>query len=202
MDLDSGARERELTTGPDVDTPLDWSPDGATIVCQRSGATGVDLSLMTVATGRTESLTLNTSFSESRARLSPDGRWIAYASDETGRNEVFVAECPSGRGKRAVSTGGGDFPQWRADGRELFYVSDLQTMMAVSVTTTARGPEVGPPAELFQIDRPAEVSGRPEASLYRVDATGQRFLIAVRAPASSAPPIQVIVNWPALLEQR
>ena len=202
LDLDTGRGDREVTTGDDVDIPQDWSADGASILYSRQGATGLDLSIMHVDTGRTESLPLNTRFSEWQARLSPDGRWIAYVSDETGRNDVFVAEFPTGRGKRAVSTGGAVFPQWRADGRELFYVSDAQVLTAVSITTSSSALDVGPPAELFRIERPADVSGRPDASLYAVDATGRRFLIAVRAPASSAPPIQVIVNWPALLDQR
>lgn len=151
--------------------------------------------------GKAESLSLNTSFNEWQGRLSPDGRWLAYVSDETGRNELFVAAFPSGRGKRAVSIGGGTFPQWRGDSRELFYVSAEQQLMAVPMTATPSALEVGAPVGLFRIGRPADLAGRPEAVLYTPDSAGRRFLIAVRAPASSAPPIHVIVNWPAMVER-
>jgi len=100
-----------------------------------------------------------------------------------------------------VSASGGVFPQWRADGRELFYVSDAEQLMAASVNATPSTVDVGVPAELFRINRAVNLSGRPDAVPYHADPTGQRFLIAVRAPASSAPPIQVVVNWTAMIQQ-
>ena len=134
LDLDSGARGRELTATGDSDLPQDWSSDGQWLLYDRQSSAGLDLWSLHVESGKAESLSLNTSFNEWQGRLSPDGRWLAYVSDETGRNEVFVAAFPSGRGKRAVSIGGGTFPQWRADGREVFYVSAVQQLMAVPVT--------------------------------------------------------------------
>lgn len=202
IDLDSSTRDRELTTSSDVEIPQSLSTDGKTILYHRQGAKGSDLWVLNLEDGKTEPLAVNTSFNEWQGRLSPDGRWIAYVSDETGRNDVFVAGFPSGRGKRAVSTGGGVFPQWRGDGRELFYVSDSHQLMAVSVNATQSTIDVGAPAELFRINRAVDLAGRVEAVLYNADPAGQRFLVAVRAPASSAPPIQVIVNWTALLQQR
>jgi len=93
------------------------------------------------------------------------------------------------------------FPQWRNDGRELFYVSDAQQLMAVSITATESSLDVSAPVQLFRIDRPVDLAGRAEATLYRADPAGQRFLVAVRAPASSAPPIHVVVNWTALVQR-
>jgi eukaryotic-like serine/threonine-protein kinase len=143
--------------------------------------------LFTVDERRTESRPLNTSFNEWQGCISPDGRWIAYVSDETGINAVFVAAFPSGRSKKAVSVGGGTSPQWRADGRELFYVSDSYGMMAVPITAAETTLDTGTPIELFHISRPADLKGRNDAILYRADPDGQCFLIATKASAADSP---------------
>ena len=199
IDLEGSARPELLVAGGEIDEPESWTPDGSAFVFTRQTDVGLDLWQFTVDGRRAQALPINTSFNEWQARVSPDGRWIAYVSDETGANAVFVAAFPSGRGKRAVSAGGGTAPQWRADGRELFYVSDTAGMMSVPVTATDTALDIGRPVELFRLARPVDVEGRNDAILYRAEPSGQRFLIATKAPAADSPPIYVVLNWPALI---
>jgi eukaryotic-like serine/threonine-protein kinase len=201
LDLETGAGAEKLHASAEIDEPESWTADGASIVYSRWSGLGWDLWHLTLDGRRTEALPLNTSFNEWQGRVSPDGRWIAYVSDETGTNAVFVAAFPSGRSKRAVSGGAGTSPQWRADGQELFYVSDSYGMMAVPITTAGTRLDAGRPIELFRISQPADLEGRNDAILYRADPRGQRFLIATKAPAADRPPIHVILNWTALVPE-
>jgi len=201
LDVDAGARQEALHESDGSEQPESWTPDGASILYTRHSGGGRDLWLLTLDGWRAEALPVNTSFDEWQGRISPDGRWIAYVSDETGKDAVYVAAFPSGRGKRAVSVGGGTSPQWRGDGRELFYVSDAYGMMAVPITIIGTTVGVGQPVELFRINQPADLEGRHDAILYRANSDGQRFLIATKAPAADRPPIHVILNWTALLPE-
>jgi Tol biopolymer transport system component len=128
-------------------------------------------------------------FSENGARFSPDGRFIAYSSDKTGREEVYVAAYPPGRGEWPVSTDGGTSPRWRADGRELFYRSGNR-MIAVAVDTSA-GFRAGATKVLFE----RELFGGPDEP-WDVSADGQRFLMLEAAPTTTAAKeLHIIVNW-------
>src|SRR5262249_28801986 len=128
--------------------------------------------------------------------FSPDGRWIAYDSSETGGNEVFVSAFPGPGDKVRVSAAGGSVPRWRHDGRQLFYSTPDGKMMAAAVNGTGWTLGVGSVRELFQI--PAI-----EGSLtYDVSADGQRFLVSTREETGAAPPITVILNWSEELKQR
>jgi len=134
---------------------------------------------------------LQTPFEETSPRFSPDGKFIAYASDESGRREVYVQTFPAGGGKWQVSTSGGSDPRWRADGRELFYRSDRR-LMAVPVSAGASF-EAGTPVALFDTKSGAHV--------FAVDPSGQRFLIL--APlGKSAPPMTVMLDWTAGLPKK
>jgi len=129
---------------------------------------------------------LQTPFEETSPRFSPDGKLIAYTSDESGRREVYVQSFPAGGGKWQVSTAGGSDPRWRADGRELFYRSDRR-LMAVPVSAGVSF-EAGTPVALFDTKSGAHV--------FAVDLSGQRFLIL--APSGkSAPPMTVMLDWTA-----
>jgi len=139
---------------------------------------------------------LQTSASELQGKLSPDGNWIAFLSDESGVPELYIAGFPSGENKRPISAGGIslDGPSlihWRGDGRELFYVSGGQ-LMAASVRSTESSVEVGKPQKLFAI-------GSTE---YSVTADGSRFLVPVTVPDKDAPPITVVLNWTALVNKK
>ena len=139
------------------------------------------------------------------AQFSPDGRWIAYASNETGNMEIHVSPFPSANGKWQVSSGGGQEPRWRQDGKELFYLSTDGKMMAVAVTTGLRamagaGFEAGSPVALFQTHRRQPVSALDVFS-YDVSADGQRFLIITKVDEANAAPLAITLNWASELEK-
>jgi hypothetical protein len=122
----------------------------------------------------------------------PSPLWVAYQSDETGRYEVYIQGFPEPRGKFPISTGGGQYPEWGAGGRELFYVSPDNKLMVSDLATT---PEVVRPSArraLFTLP----IIDNGWSPYYTID--GQRFL--VRA-VQQAPPLALIVNWPALLKR-
>lgn len=134
---------------------------------------------------------------EAHGAFSPDGRFVAYASDSTGRPEVYARAFPSGEGPWQVSTGGGDQPRWRGDGRELFYVSADEHLMVANVSSGA-GFKAGTPQQLFRlrIKRPNLQGSR---NAYDVSPDGRRFLVnqLVEDPAKAT--ITVVVNWAARL---
>jgi Tol biopolymer transport system component len=139
-------------------------------------------------------------YSESSAYFSPSAagagpRWIAYTSDETGRDEVYVRNFPAGNRKWLVSTGGGWQPHWRADGRELFYLSPEQTLMAVGVKDGAEF-QAGSPYPLFPTAIPP-YEGPPElpANGYAASRDGRRFLVNGTVDGTSAPPITIVTHW-------
>jgi hypothetical protein len=133
---------------------------------------------------------------ELRSQFSPDGRWVAYASDETGQFEVYVRPFPGPGGKWLVSTSGGHDPRWRRDGKELFYVTDKQ-MMSVPVTASAASFEVGMVKALFDIPPTPTEQGR---AVFDVSPDGQRFLVNVTSEEGIAP-ITIVVNWPSILRK-
>ena len=133
------------------------------------------------------------------AQFSPDGRWMAYASNETGSMEIYVSPFPSGNGKWQVSSAGGLEPRWRQDGKELFYVSADGKMMAVAVTTGVSF-KAGSPVALFQTYRRQPVSSQDVFS-YDVSGDGQRFLIATKVDEANAAPLSILLNWASGMEK-
>jgi len=123
-------------------------------------------------------------------RVSPNGRWFAYVSTESGRPEVHVQSFPPAGGKWQVSTTGGREPSWRADGKELFYVLG-EKLMAVDVKTDSEIFEAGAPKPLFDVRLQPPIW----RTRYQVAANGQRFLVNVPVDASSPSPITVVLNW-------
>jgi Tol biopolymer transport system component len=185
----SGAGEEELLlrTGATND-PTDWSADGKFILyVARQPGTSSDLWALPLEEDRTPIVLLQTPFLEEGARLSPDGRWLAYTSNESGRQEVYVRPFLRPGGGRLISTGGGWQPRWRrADGKELFYLSPERRIMAVSVQSDSSRFEASTPRELF--DEPVS------DGTYDISRDGQRFLINTILPEASSP-IQIVVNW-------
>jgi serine/threonine protein kinase/Tol biopolymer transport system component len=180
-----------------------WSGDGQSIVSVRmDSTTGNDLWVQRVqGTGRDERLPINTSFNEVDGKVSPDSRWIAYVTDESGRDEVWIATFPSGTMRHQVSIGGGTSPQWSGSAKELFYIAD-EKLVVVSFTAGQAGVELGTRQVLFQIGNLAGVDRLvfPTSNAYAVTSNGQRFLVAVSVADRNAPPISVVVNWRALLK--
>jgi hypothetical protein len=136
----------------------------------------------------------DTPFSERDAKFSPDGRWVAYSSDETGRDEVYVQRFPDRLGRFLLSVQGGGMVQWRRDGREIFYVDLERRLMSVALQAKPDGTLVpGLPTPLFETRLGAPVQTN-SAQQYMVSADGRRFLIN-RLEEEDADPITVILNW-------
>jgi Tol biopolymer transport system component len=131
-------------------------------------------------------------------QFSPDAKWVAYASNETGNWEVYISPFPSAGGKWQVSRGGGE-PRWRRDGKELFYLSAEGKMMAVPVKLGSTV-EAGQPVELFQTHMRQPISAQDVFS-YDVTSDGQKFLVNTKMDTPSAAPLSVILNWTSELEK-
>lgn len=191
------------TTAPDFASG--WSADGRSIVSVRvNPASGNDLWVHDPERGVGEPLPFNTRFNESLGKVSPDNHWIVYVTDESGRDEVWVASFPAGTLRRQVSIGGGTSPQWGEGSREIVYVAPDHRLMAAAFNGNEVGATVGTRRALFQIENLAE----EDRSLFFVTrndyvaaSNGQRFLAAIRARDPNAPPITVVVNWLALLNR-
>jgi Tol biopolymer transport system component len=138
----------------------------------------------------TERKVLDAPFNQMGARLSPDGRWLAHESQESGISEVFVRSFPEANVQVQISAGGGSQPRWRADGRELFYVSPDRKVMAADVETSGKF-EAKTPHTLFQTRILPPVEARNH---YDVTSDGQRFLVNSRRPEDASLPITVVVG--------
>ena len=192
--LASGAGQDEVLLKSDVPMQAsDWSRDGRFILyATNDPKTNWDLWVLPMTGDRKPIPFLQTGFSEREARFSPDARWIAYTSDESGRDEVYVQSFPASGGKWQISTTSGSQPQWRHDGKELFYLAPDQKLMAVAVQAGSTF-EAEVPKALFEARTP-RVSGSRNYDAGAAD--GQRFLInTLAAQQAAAPPITVVVNW-------
>ncbi len=158
-----------------------------------------DLGVMNLSEGRTVTALLATPSSEVHARVAPNNRWIAYASDESGRFEVYVRAFPSANSQLTISPAGGMQPEWRRDGRELFYISRDRKLMAVPVTTDGDAFSTGVPRALFEVGLPEP--SPPYPSDYAVSADGQRFLLNSVVDQPNTPPLTVVLNWAATLKK-
>jgi Tol biopolymer transport system component len=181
--------------------PLDWSRDGRVLLYQTSHPkTRRDVWTVPLDGDRTPVPVLQTEFNESQARLSPNGRWMAYVSDESSRPEVYVRAFPVDERKWRISEQGGTDPRWRDDGKELFYLAPDRNLMAVAIATDA-GLEPGVPRALFEVRLSEQQSGYPASNHYSVGAAGQRFLVIERVEGTSPSPITVVLNWNAALNK-
>ena len=178
-----------LLSSGDNNYPKDWTPDGAAILFIKDD--GRSLYRLPLSGSRRPELLLETPFPKDQFRVSPDGRWIAFDSLESGRWEVYAASFPSFTDKRQMSRDGGGQPLWRNDGKELFYLS-LQGKLTAVDTKLGASLEASDPASLFQ----APISVNPFIDQYAVARDGQRFIFCVRGD-SPGQPITVVVNWTA-----
>jgi serine/threonine protein kinase len=177
----------------------DWSSDGRFIAYHAgTGDTKRDIWILPLFGDRKPFPLIRTKADEAQGRFSPDGRWIAYSSDESGRTEVYVQAFPSSGGKRQVSTSGGFQPSWRGDGKELFFIGADQELMSVSINA-GETPEPGLPKPLFQSHIPVVQAGVVQRPEYSVTKDGQRFL--VNTPLSDTEPFTVVLNWTAALNR-
>ncbi|HWF11185.1 MAG TPA: protein kinase [Bryobacteraceae bacterium] len=209
----TGGSEKELLKRPTQLTPDCWSPDGKFLLYYLNGGgkMGADMWIAPVDGSGKPSPLLATEFNELEGCLSPDMRWIAYASNESGGYEVYVrpftAAGPGGTpalgdSKWQISRDGGARPEWTADGRQIVFMgasaaSDYTTKYAVDVKENGSAFEAGVPQRLFQVPQTGYDSG------WDMTGDGKRFLIAVPQGAVVAdPPITVMLDWPALLKKK
>ena len=175
----------------------DWSRDGKTIVYVPDYRQA-DLWLLPMQGDPKPAAYLQSPFGEYNAQFSPDGRWMAYTSDESGREEVYVQAVPATGAKWPISTAGGSRARWRRDGKELFYLALDQRLMSVAVKA---GPsfEAGIPQPLFQTSITSAV--QPHQFFYTPSPDGQKFLLTVPTGDAAPAPITVVLNWRAGLRK-
>jgi dipeptidyl aminopeptidase/acylaminoacyl peptidase len=199
----NGVGAEELLYADDLQKrPTSWSPDGRFLLFYASGdpKTGFDIWVLPDPLGARGSTKpypfLRSQFNELWGRFSPDGRWVAYYSDESGHYEVYAAPFPGPGGTRQISSNGGRYPVWRGDQKEIFYVNASGQMMATEIKASKDSLEVGATTGPF-FGGITVGSGRP----FDVTADGKRF-IAVVAPEQGSPaPLTLVQNWPALLRK-
>jgi dipeptidyl aminopeptidase/acylaminoacyl peptidase len=177
----------------------DTSPDGRYIIYQRNNAkTGWDIWALPRGPNASPIAVIQTDADERSARLSPDGKWIAFVSNTSGVSEIYMQPFPGPGRRLQISTKGGDEPQWRPDGAELFYLALDGRVTAISIKPAAdrQSIDIGPPAPLF----PAQVGlvVRPIlAGSYIPSIDGQRFLINRLLRDAGGTPVRVVLNWRA-----
>ena len=163
----------------------EWTPDGQFIIFRNAGGA---VWAMPVGGDRKPRMLVNTPYTKDEVHVSPDGRWVAYNADESGRWEVYVAKFPEFTAKRQISSAGGVQPQWRGDGRELFYLATDGTMMGVRVPP---GPSSGQPSVASVYDAAA---AEPGTAAIRGDRDGQRFLGLERVEGERNT-MTFLLNW-------
>ena len=179
--------ERRVTKSSAIQYASAFTPDARTILFRAfSSDTGWDLFTVAADGSSPPQRLLQTPANETEMSLSPDGRFLAYASDESGRMEIYLSRFPEMSGRVPVSAGGGQRPLWRGDGREIYYVGTGNRLMSAAITMSGASTSVGSPLVLFE----APLFG----GLYAPAANGSRFLIALPAPSTDVVPIEVRVN--------
>jgi Tol biopolymer transport system component len=170
--------------------PTGWSTDGKWILYAAPGTMAWDIFALRMGDSTAHPV-VQALQNQIQARLSPNGRWIAYASDESGRFEVYVQSFEDGNGRMVMSTRGGSQPTWRRDGREMFYLAADGAMMAVPVTSESRF-EYGAEVTLFHL--PSQQVLAPFAPSYAVDGDGKRFLIRSELTTGAYRTVTVVTN--------
>ena len=198
----SGGEELITRSSPTLlGVPTDWSRDGQFLLYSRARPDwNSEMSVLPLRGDRKPFAFAHSQSSEREGQFSPDGRWVAYSSNESARWEVYVVPFPGPGGKYQISTEGGQQPRWRRDGKELFFLSPDKKLMAVSVKAGATF-EFREPVELFQT-RAREALSSEEAFTYDVSPDGQRFLINVNPERSNPPPLNIVLNWTSEIQRK
>ncbi len=193
--------EQPLLITPENESPLDWSQDGRFLLFStHSPKTASDIWAVPMMGERKPFAVLQSTFEEIQGQFSPDGRWIAYASNESGRYEIYIRTFPKVGGKRQVSGSGGMQPRWRRDGRELFYVAPDTRLMAVPLRLAADADllEAGAPVALFPTRLATggnvAAAGFSARAQYAVAPDG-RFLLNMAPDDAVTAPITIVQNW-------
>ena len=189
-------REQPLRRTPGVNVseiPASWSSDGR-FMLYRTPPPNSDLWILPLAEDATPKPFANTRFRELDGEFSPDGQWVAYTSDETGRSEVYLAPIATPGAKVLVSSAGGELARWRRDGQELFYITPDDRLMAVTVRKGSS--DVGEPRAMFSTSLV-----RGTSFPYAISGDGQRFLVNAPGKHAAPLPVTLLVNWPATISK-
>jgi Tol biopolymer transport system component len=200
----NGTGEDELLLeSKEFKAPWDWSRDGRFIVYSVRTQKADDIWILPMTGDKKPFPLLRSEFQKRQAQISPDERWLAYTSVESGRSEIYVvpftpgskADAKSGAGKWTVSTAGGTQPRWRGDGKELFYVAPDGKLISVGIKATATAFDHRAPQALFDL-RSATLPSSNFTTGYVPAPDGKRFLVVTaRRAAAEASPLTVVVNW-------
>jgi Tol biopolymer transport system component len=192
-----GGSDEPLLKGDEGINPLDWSRDGRSILYFVQSGSGSKLGVLPTEGDKKPYPLTQTAFNSDHGAFSPDGKWVAYTSNESSREDVYVQAFQGKGGSYRVSRNGGTQPMWRGDGRELFFLAPDSTMMAVSIST-ADGFEAGIPQALFASGAVNFTGNRRQ---YAVTRDGQRFLINLPQQRATPTPLTVVVNWQAAAQR-
>jgi serine/threonine protein kinase/Tol biopolymer transport system component len=207
---DGTGEEEQLASFGGFIFPYCWSSDGKILIGSESpDGQKFDIWMLSLDGDRAPKLLLHEDYLETQPRLSRNGRWIAYTSGESRRNEVYVQSFPDvNKGRWQISTAGGDSPLWSPDGRELFYLTG-DAVMAVSVTTEPSFSIVGTPRELFRGPYACPTKNIGDSIPWDISPDGKRFLMIKLPTATGAAPtaaaprkINIVLNWFEELKQR
>jgi serine/threonine protein kinase len=172
--------------------PNSWSLDNKELLCTLQPAAGGSQLVLLSTSGGKMTRFLTTKTSETNGQISPDGKWVAYASNESGDWEIYVTTYPTAAGKWQISRGGGTEPRWRGDGKEIFYIGAGSTLTAVPVSSEGTF-AAGNPTPLFRTQLRAQVSSTDQFS-YDVTKDGQRFLVNRYAKPAQVAPLHIVLN--------
>ena len=197
-----GTGKEELIEQPFLESlanyPTSWSPNGDYLLFDRQDKSGKTSVWVLPKGSRKPYPVVETQFNAQAGRFSPDGQWVAYVSNDSGKDEVYVMPFPGPGAREQVSAGGGSQPRWRKDGRELFYLSADAKMMAADVTTDTKTFRAGALKTLFALSGVAGVPGQ----LYDVTPDGQKFIAVQDLVHTSTAPLTLVVNWDAELKKK
>jgi eukaryotic-like serine/threonine-protein kinase len=188
-----------LYSAPGNAIPTDWSPDSRFLLLDTNFTTLSEVDVLPLTGDRKPYPFAKSQFPQRSGHFSPDGRWVAYISRESGREEVYVAPFPGPGGKWQVSSSGGRMPRWRRDGRELYFVAEDDTIMAAEVEARPNKFEVKNVHPLFRVNLAPEA--RERSGSFDVTADGTRFIINASSDEAQ-PPITLVLNWAAELKKK
>jgi serine/threonine protein kinase len=195
----SGGDELLLQTSTNKN-PTDWSPDGRYLLFEQGDPTKTaksDIGVLPLFGDRTPFMLAASEAGAREALFHPNGRWVAYTSDETGRDEVYVTSFPHPGSLRQISTAGGEHPYWGRDGKELFYLAPDLQIMVTEVNGQGSTFESGAVHSLFSIHAAVQLMESP----FAVSPDGKKFLVD-SLPEANSPSITIVVNWTAALKGR
>jgi Tol biopolymer transport system component len=201
-DASGAGTEQPLFESEADKAPTDWSRDGRYIAFELEDPKGKnrnDIWVFPLFGDRKPFPFLQTQFDELHAVFSPDGHWLAYESNESGKYEVYIAPFPGAGGKWQVSQGGGVQPQWSRDGASLFFLASGGKFMQVGVKAKGSAMDIGIPRQLFEARSIAQ--GGPLGHAYSVAPDGRRFLFNMAQEGGNAVPLTLVVNWTAELKK-